>query len=799
MLDDRSVVRALRGEVTVAEVCTAAGINDVEFRRERDALLRRRLPPAEQRLVGGVAETVDILRDRRGIPHVYAQSSADLALGLGLAMAQDRLWQMDLFRRRGLGTLAAVLGPAYLASDVVHRTLGLDGIAAREVGLLEDDTAHVLRAFVNGINRWIDAAGDNLPIEFDILDYRPEPWSVRDVIVALRGFWWSLNGRLQSIIVGEAAARYLPEGPLREAFLTPNLGDERIVPPGSPYPASSATPAHASRNGHLHLGADDGATGSNNWAVGRDRTTSGRGILGSDPHQPFMLPGNWYECHLTDPRSDVAGAAWAGCPGVWFGRNQRIAWGLTNNNVSTRDLYVEEIDPSEPTRYRDGTTWRRLAEHTVDIAVRGRPNHSLTIRETSRGPIVNHVVPAVDATGDPPLSLRWVGQEHLDDVRSLLAVNRAQNWEEFRAALSDWALPTFNWGYTDVAGNVGYQCASRLPVRGRVARGFRRANDPADQWQGYLPFEVQPHLYNPARGFTCSANNAPVPDDYPYPYTGAFASGERAIRIRETLERPTTFDRAASMALQNDTRSRQAEQIVPAILRRLVNSADADVQSLHDYLEAWNYRYEIEGPAPTCFEMFLHHWRIRVAQERFPEHLVSLVASQGKVVADLLESDDLPWFQADKQEAIEDCARRAIGELRERFGADPANWAWGNVHLAQFAHPLSNPASTDAFDVGGVGVSGSASTVRNTGLGASPLFAADSGAEYRLVVDLADSDHLWATQNIGQSGQPGSPHYGDQFADWVRGDYHVLELRRDAVEAQRTASVRLVPERVPGV
>ncbi|HVC31949.1 MAG TPA: penicillin acylase family protein [Chloroflexota bacterium] len=793
MLDDGLILSAMRGDQSVAAVCAAAGITVAQFQRERDAFVRRRLPPAELRLTGGVVGSVEIMRDRVGVPHVYAAASLDLWYGLGFAMAQDRLWQMDFFRRRGDGRLAEVLGESYLHSDVVHRTIALDRIATREVDLVDERTRAALDAFVAGINRAIDAASAELPIEFAILGYRPAAWIARDVIVSLRGFWWSLNGRLQSIVAGEAAS-HLPAGPLRDAFLTPELPDERIVPPGSPYPVAGFGPSHQTGAGRSLAGSDDGATGSNNWAVGAGRTRTGAGVLGSDPHQPFMLPSNWYECRLSGPEDDAAGAAWAGAPGIWFGRNRRIAWGLTNNNASTRDLYAEEIDPHDPSRYRDGTAWPRFVERMVEIAIRGRAAERLAIRETVRGPVVNQIVPSTNAQGDPPLSLRWVGQEHLDDARALLAVGRAQNWPQFRAALADWSIPTFNWGFADVEGHVGYQCASRMPLRGRVARGFRDANDARDSWIGYIPYEAMPRLENPPRGFIASANNAAAPDDYPYPLYGALGSGGRAIRIRETIEQSDAFDRAACVALQNDTLSVRAREVCPHLLRRLLHSTDPDVQLFCRQISGWDYRYETSGSAPTFFEMFFKHWKDRVASERFPSHLLPTVTGQGSILVRLLVADDLEWFRADKSAVIGDCVRQAVADVRRNFGDDPDQWTWGAVHRAHFRHPLSNEATADLFDVGPAAVSGSYDTVRNTGLGAHPLFGAESGAEYRLVVDLSDPSGLWATQNIGQSGQPGSPHYANQFADWVRGEYHQLRFDRRAVEAEQTASVKLEPE-----
>src|SRR5262249_16767580 len=274
-------------------------------------------------------------------------------------------------------TMAEVLGPAYLPSDVAHRTLGLDRVAAREAEVLADSTARALAAFVAGINRWLESAGDKVPVEFDLLGYRPIPWTPRDVIAALRGFWWSLNGRLQTIVVGEAA-KLLPDGPLRDAFLTPNLPDERILPADAPYPPPDLAAGPPIQPERPFAGSDPGTSGSNNWAVGGRRTASGPPLLGSDPHQPFQLPANRYQGHLAGPEDAGAGAAWAGAPGVWFGRTRRIAWGLTNNGASTRDLYVEAVDPSDPARYRDGAGWRTFAERPIEIAVRGRLPERLT-------------------------------------------------------------------------------------------------------------------------------------------------------------------------------------------------------------------------------------------------------------------------------------------------------------------------------------------------------------------------------------------------------------------------------------
>ena len=745
--------------------------------------LRGRLPAVDARLSASVGGTVEILRDRAGVPHVYARSTGDLYFGLGFAMAQDRLWQMDRLRRRALGRQSEILGSAYVKTDLLHRAVGIPRIAQREVQLTDQTTRGILERFAAGINRHIDECGRKLPIEFALLEYEPEPFSVADCIAILRGEWWSLNGRLQTISIAEAA-RYLPEH-LRAAFLTPEAPEHRILPPDAEFP----TPGGPLQPPYPSLyGMGDNA-GSNNWAVAGRRTATGQALLCSDPHQPFWVPSSWYEYAVHGPEDNAAGAGHPGVPGLWFGANGSIAWGITNNASSTRDLYREEVHPNDPDLYRDGDTWRRFDEHVEEVAVRGEAPVRHVQRATVRGPIVNHVMPTLD--DDAPLSMRWVGQEHLDDVRASIAVGRARDWESFRNALGDWSVPVFNFGYADQTGRVGYQCAGRVPVRGRVARGFRDANEPADAWEGYIPFEGLPHSVDPERGFVSSANERVAPDDYPYQMHGSFAGGDRSARLHEALGGDITFDREQSVALQNDVKSCRAERLCPPLVARLAAARDADVVVLRGALEAWDFCYTTESPAPTLFETFMQVWEERVAREHFPEKVVDLVKASGGAAASLIEhgDDELKWFSNELNAELAATARTTMEQVRSQFGGNPDGWQWGNVHQAHWHHPLG----AAEFDIGPAPVDGGSDTLRNTGSG-QPAFAANSGAEYRLVVDFAQPEQFLAVQNIGNSGQPGSPHYADQFDDWLAGRYHVVNLQRGDVERDAEGTTLLQPE-----
>jgi penicillin amidase len=479
-------------------------------------------------------------------------------------------------------------------------------------------------------------------------------------------------------------------------------------------------------------------------------------------------------------------------PGLWWGSNGDIAWSITNNAASTRDLYREEVHPSNPNLYRDGDSWRPFDERIIEVQVRGQAPVRHVQRSTVRGPIVNHVVPAVAEGGDPPLALRWVGQEHLDDIRAAIAIGRAHDWPSFRDALRDWSVAVFNFVYADRQGHIGYQCAGRVPLRGRVTGGYRDAGEPADAWQGYIPFDDLPRQEDPERGYVASANQRVAPDDFPQPLHGAWGSGHRGERIREVFESTPRMDRQQAVALQNDVTSARAERLCPPLVRWLAEADDPDAMLVRTTLAAWDARYATESIAPTLFETLMQTWQERVARARFPQRLVDLVQGHNGAAARLIErGEPADWFAADLRAEIVAAARETVARVRQRYGSDPAAWQWGRVHHAHWRHPISAPDRA-GLDIGPAPVDGGSDTLRNTGAG-QPPFAASSGAEYRMVVDFAEPDRFLAVQNIGNSGQPGTPHYADQFDDWLAGRYHVVHLERAAVERDAEDTLLLEP------
>lgn len=785
---DRDLLSLFRNERSASEIAAATGVAEADVLGARSDYLARRLPAAEATLTASTNATVEILRDRAWVPHVFAGSTADLWFGVGFAMAQDRLWQMDRLRRRALGTLAEVLGPDHAAADLQHRIVDLDGIAAAEAQRLDGEERVVVEALVAGINRGIESFGAELPVEFAILGYEPAPFTSHDVLAILRGIWWSLNGRLPMLTIAEAAS-LLPEE-LRAAYLTPASPEARILPAGSPVPPAGMAPDPL----RPPVAGESDWQGSNNWAVGAGRTAAGQPILCSDPHQPFWLPSSWYEFAIHGPEGTVAGAGHPGTPGQWWGSNGSVAWGITNDGTSTKDLYREEVHPDDPGRYRDGDGWRAFDERAVEIAVRGEEPRRHTVRSTVRGPIVNEVVPPVDPAGDPPLSLRWVGQEHVADVATMLRYAKAKSCGEFQEALREWAIPVFNWVCADTSGQVAYQHAGRIPIRGRIKSGYRDATNPDDAWQGYVPFDAMPRIAPTRDGYVSSANNRPYPDDYPYPLYGPSATGYRQERIREVIDAARPFDLGAAWGLQNDPVSRRAAHVAPLLVARLHDCDDPEVDLFVAQLRDWDFAYTFDATAPLFFETFSTIWSAMVAEARFPAHLQGLVKGQTGPATRLIEGEDLAWFQDGVGTKLVDAARETVRWIKEHHGEDPAGWRWREIHKADWKHPLSTDGTADLFDLGPEPILGCAETVNNTGTGTGYDVGVIGGVEYRLLVDFAEPGIIRAVQNAGNSGQPGSPHYGDQLAPWIAGEYHTVHLSREGVEEDLAGKTVLRPE-----
>jgi penicillin amidase len=770
---------------TIASLCAVAGISRDEFDRGWQTECRQRVPAADgSRHVTGIGGRVQIERDRWGIPHVRAGSDRDLFVGFGYATAADRLFQLDYVRRRAQGRLAEILGPTAVESDVLYRTLGLGGIAQAEWSALRPDTQTLVEAYCVGVNALIEASRQNLPIEFALLDYEPEPWLPTDCLAIVGDFRWYLTGRLPVIVVPELARRQLGDGPLYRAFLSGEADEESILPPGSYRPGPPSDLVGTS------TGSSDDGHGSNNWVLAGSRTASGKPLLACDPHIPFAAVSIWHEIVLSGDSLAVAGVALAGMPGVMVGRNRRVAWGLTNNICSLRDLYQERTSPEHSGSFYYDGRWEPSWQREEVIRVRGGGEVCKTVRGSRNGPIVNELLPPA-ARGTGPVALRWVGAEPCGWVTALVDMNRAGSCAEFREAIRPWRVPTFNLVFADVDGAIGMQTTGRIPIRRVSERGYRPGWDPRHQWDGYIPFEGLPHLMNPASGYAITANNRLAPDDYPYPLSGTWASGYRARRIREQIEAQARHEMADCQRLQYDVCSLRAAAAVRPLLAMLKGETDARTVRAAALLADWDFHVRTESVAAAIFNVFFQHWCCAVAAERFDPTAVELAAANaGGLALDLLTADPHGWFhRRERGQAIRDAFRAALDELTRRLGPEIGGWQWGRLHKLVEKHFLSSRGDlAQLLDRGGQPIIGDGHTV--CGNAADADFAAYLGPGYRLLVDLSDpACGLSAMEIASTSGHPGSSHYDDQLELWHSGKYHRLSLAGDEPEARSTLSL----------
>lgn len=524
--------------------------------------------------IQGLHEPVEIITHTYGVPHIYAQTEDDLFFAQGYIHAQERLWQMELNCRLCSGRLSEIVGDALLETDRFCRRLGMHRSAAEEVTRLSAANVRILDAYARGVNIFIAYNEGKLPVEFTLLHFQPEPWKPADTIQWAKMMGWTLGGNWETEITrarlvaklgiertSQLEAGYDPSHPL-------------IIPSGAEY--QGINPGLREQYEQIQeLSGFSIFGGSNNWVVDGTMTATGSPILCNDPHLGQAVPSVWYECHLIAGDLDVTGVSFPGTPGIIIGHNQHIAWGLTNAVSDVQDLYIEKFNPENPDQYEYQGKWEEAEIIREEIQVKGQDQPVIEkVRITRHGPILTSSQQTSDGkedvakTGDVPLALRWVGLEQCNIISAVPKLNRATNWEEFRAALRDWDLPPQNFVYADQQGNIGYIMAGAIPIRNQGQALLPSPGWTGDyEWTGYIPFDELPQTYNPEQHFIATANNRVVDDNYPYYITHEWLNGYRAQRIRDLLKSKDKLTLADMAKIQSDQYSLPATEIVPYLLK----------------------------------------------------------------------------------------------------------------------------------------------------------------------------------------------------------------------------------------
>ncbi|MFO0427864.1 MAG: penicillin acylase family protein [Planctomyces sp.] len=820
------LLRRLGAGESLSSVCQSAGWSEEKFHRLWKDELKWRANVKARSNENDQAVSAEIIRDNLGIPHLFADTDDDLWAAWGYATAEDRLFQLDYLRRRAHGRLSEILGREAFASDLTVRTVGLHRLAQKEWEQLEEIPRRLLQAWSDGINQRIADCGDQLPIEFALLGYQPEPWSPVDCVAIEQEFRWYLTGRFPIIVMPELAKRTLGEGPLYRELLTGEEDEEAIYPTecltksGSPRSTSEplSRQLHEFRHDKTPNGCDSSGhvepTGSNNWVVAGRFCRSGFPMLAGDPHIAIEAVSCWYEVHLCGGSFHVAGMAYAGIPAVICGRNEKLAWSITNNICSQRDLYREQTNKEHPGCFLFDEQWEPVTERSEVIHIRDEPSETRVIRSSRNGPVVTEILPA-HANGDSDITLKWLGATHGGWLTSLLKINLASSVDEFHRATEPWHVPTFNLAVADVAGSVAMICTGRIPVRTKPERGYRPGWDPSHQWAGVIPFDEMPRSINPDRGWLVSANNRLTAPDFRWPVSGTWNGGHRGVRIRQMIESQLSDKKKCGnlqcddfQSMQFDTVSIRAVNCLPGLIAALnhdpasVPVADNDsIAAMQSrairHLREWNKEVNVDLVAPTVFNVFFSFWCRTVSQARFQGAATELMMKLVEGFSARLltaESSGCEWFSDPSTDAVASRIRKTFHEtliwLSERLGPDVDEWHWGRLHRLQLRHVLSSRGELSSLlNAGELPVPGDSVTVCNTSHDAD--FQAMSGAGYRMVVDL-QTPWLFAMDGQSQSGMPGTAHYADQLQDWSSGVYHRISLNRSDLppEAERMLFVR---------
>lgn len=767
-------------------------------RRLLGLALGRRLPRVEGTLrVAGLDAPVTIRRDGFGIPHVEAANGEDAWFALGLCHAQDRAFQLETMVRAARGTLAELVGPDALALDRFSRRLGFHRTAGEALEAQEEVVRAWIESYVRGVNAGL-AAG-RPPHELALLRRRPSAWTPADPVAAIRliGFGLTTNwdaelSRLKVLELDGAEAL-------------------AAVEPGYPsWLAVTAPPGRAAGEAIDRLAEDVGALrgvvgagGSNNWAISAERTATGRPLLANDPHLSPTLPAFWYLAHVRTPEWELAGASVVGLPGIHVGHSDVAAWGITNGGADVSDVFLEEMS-GDGRSVRDGDGWRECQVVEEEIAVRGGEPVMERVLITPRGPVVT---PAL-GDGLPALSLRAVGLEP-HPLEWTLRADRFRSFDDFRALTTGSPFPPSNLVYADVTGTIGWQFAGLVPRRERGASLLPRPGAEAGGgWSdGFVPAEELPWIVNPDAGFVATANNKPTVDGEG-PWLGAdWMDGYRVHRIAEALGARTGWDVDDCLALQLDRRSLPWRELREAVLA--APRDDPRARRAAELLADWDGEVAADSPAAAVFELFLAELSVRAARARAP-NAVEWALGRGLSplvpwsyvglrwvghLSALVRGRAEGWFAEGWEAPIAGALATAVERLERARGGATADWAWGRVRPLTLRHPLGARRPLNrVFDLGPIPWGGDTNTVAQT---SNPPLDPTGDPLYIGTLRAAMDVGAWERSRFvlagGQSGNPCSPHYDDQWERWRRGQAIPLPFGADAVAAATRHTLRLEP------
>jgi penicillin amidase len=769
----------------------------------------------------GALGPIDIVRDAEGVPHIYASSDRDAHFALGFVHAQDRLWQIELNRRIAAGRMSEILGPSALDTDRFLRTLGVRRNAEAILANVSTDTRNALEAYAQGVNSYLAQRKGPLPPEFIITGApAPEPWQPADSIAWQTMLAWDLGANWSQELLRMRLSQRLSLEQIN-AFLPPYPGDPvlktqdytKLYRELSGTTQQLAAVAKAAPPSYLE------GMGSNNWVLAGSQTTTGKPLLANDPHLGMTAPGLWYFAHMSAPGLNVIGVTLPGIAGVVLGRNDHIAWGFTNTAPDVQDLYIERINPANPKQYQTPQGWAEFKSRTETIKVKGQPDVMLDVRETRHGPVITGALPIVEKAALDArkyvIAFAWTALRPDDmTVQAGNKINRATNWQEFLNAVRDFGSPQQNMVFADVRGNIGFVAPARVPVRKpeNDLHGLAPAPgwDSRYDWDGFIPFDELPRLYNPPSHRIVTANEKIVGPHYPHFLTSEWALPYRAKRIAALLNAKSAHDMASFAAIQKDHVSLAAQELLPIVRQTVPRSERA--KAVLDGLAKWDGAMAMERWEPLLFTGWMREASRAIFADELGEALMKDYWEQRNVhlsMVNVLRNKDGQgtWCRditAADSAKPQSCAdllaaslETALDDLERRYGKDRSSWRWGEAHAARSEHrPFGKVALLNRlFDIR-VPMPGDTFTINvgrpNMRDEAEP-FTTRHAAGYRALYDLSDLENSRFMHATGQSGNVLSPLYRNYSKRWSEVAYLPMQMKRETVEKGSIGTLRLQP------
>jgi penicillin amidase len=810
--------------------------------------VRRSFPQVSGELeVAGLNESVEVVRDDWGVPHIYARNAHDLFMAQGYTHAQERFWQMDFWRHIGSARLSEMFGESQLGTDEFLRSLDFAGLAEQELEMMDEGLSDILQWYADGVNAYLsENDGAEISLEYAVLPlqnsgYEVEPWEPIHTLTWAKMMAWDLGGNMRAEIARAVLSAELPIDRVEQLY--PRYPDDHpvIVEPDQMSADASRSSALLIAGSVDALASVDKAAravwdltgggfdgiGSNNWVVGGSMTQSGIPLLSNDTHLGIQMPSIWFEnaLHCVEDTPDcpynVIGFTFAGVPGVVIGHNERIAWGVTNQAIDAQDLFIERVNPDNPDQYEVEGEWVDFDVRTEVIEVAGGEPVTLDVRSTRHGPVISGTfleegelddTRAIPLPEDYVVALSWTALSPSTLVEAIIGLNTAENYDDFRATTSKWDIAAQNVVYADVEGNIAYQSTGEVPVR---AGGDGRYPVPGwtteYDWVGYVPFEEMPSLFNPPQGFIETANQ-PVNRQGRLPFIGVEgAYGYRASRIQELIEARSDHTVRSMHEIQFDNRDGGAVILIPHLLEIDPRGA-TEVEEVQSRLRIWeeNDGFQVEGESSgaAIYQGVWRHVLANIFHDELPEDYWPEGGSRWfEVVEGLLaEPDDPYWDDASTSgvESREDVLHKSMldahGELSDVLGDEPDEWSWGQLHVAHFEN--------QTFGQSGIGpiewlfnrtaperVAGSESIVNAVGWDTNESYVVDWVPSERMVVDLADFTASTFIHTTGQSGHAFHPFYDNMIEPWTDGDHAPMYWTRTDVDENTSSTLTLIPDR----